>query len=118
MQRRVKNDAEMKEIDESSDLIIFAAYVAPHQPQGFMTLYAEECETYFYAFTAGREKSIGVSFGYPHMHFELMGNADTFINAYGTSPELMEAFVEAIFGEIPIVGKSPVKLYPDHIIFE
>ncbi len=116
LQRRVANDAEMKEIDETSDLIIFAVYVAPHEPKGFMSLYGEECDTYFYAFTKGKEKSIGLSMGYPHMHFNLMGNADTFINTYGRSPELMEAFVEAVFGEIPIVGKSPVQLYPDHII--
>ncbi len=116
LQRRVSSDKEMQQIDETSDLIIFAAYVAPHQPKGFMTLYDEECNTYLYAFSRGREKSIGVSMGYPHMHFEIMGNADTFINTYGTAPELMEAFVEGIFGEIPIVGNSPVQLYPDHII--
>ncbi len=117
LQRRISSDAEMNEIDETSDLIIYAVYVAPHQPKGFMTLYDKEAETYLYAFSKGQEKSIGVSFGYPHMHFELLGNADAFINAYGASPELMEAFVEAIFGEIPMVGESPVKLYPDHIVF-
>ena len=116
MQRRVSSDAEMKRIDETSDLIIYAVYVAPHQPKGFMTLYDEECNTYLYAFSRGAEKSIGVSLGYPHMHFEILGNADTFINTYGRSPELMEAFVAGIFGEIPIVGNSPVQLYPDHII--
>lgn len=118
LQRRVANAVEMKEIDETSDLIIYAVYVAPHEPKGFMSLYGEECDTYFYAFTKGKEKSIGLSMGYPHIHFNLMGNADTFINTYGRSPELMEAFVEAVFGEIPIVGKSPVKLYPDDIVLE
>lgn len=116
LQRRVADDADMDKINAQSDLIIYAAYVAGHQPKGFMTLYDEECATYFYAFTKGKEKSIGLSMGYPHLHFEIMGNADTFINAYGKSPELMEAFVEAVFGEIPIVGESPVQLYPDHVI--
>lgn len=106
----------MQEIDETSDLIIYAVYVAPHEPKGFMTLYDEECATYQMAFSKGSQKSIGCSFGYPHMHFEIMGNAKTFINAYGSSPELMEAFMEAIFGEIPFGGKSPVQLYPDHVI--
>ena len=41
-----------------------------------------------------------------------MENADTFINAYNTSPEAMQSFVEAIFGEIEIVGNSPVLLEP------
>ena len=116
LQRRIKSDAEMKEVDETSDLIIYAIYVMPHKPKGHMGLYAEECNTYLYAFSRGREKSIGVSFGYPHIHFEILGNAETFINAYGSAPELMEAFVEGIFGKIPIVGKSPVNLYPEHII--
>lgn len=116
LQRRVANDEDMDKINAQSDLIIYAAYVAGHQPKGFMTLYDEECATYFYAFTKGKEKSIGLSMGYPHLHFEIMGNAETFINTYGKSPELMEAFVEAVFGEIPIIGESPVQLYPDHVI--
>ena len=45
-------------IDAQSDLIIYATYVASHQPKGFMTIYDEECATYFYAFTKGKEKYI------------------------------------------------------------
>ena len=41
-----------------------------------------------------------------------MENADTFINAHNTTYEAKEAFVEAIFGEIEIVGNSPVLLIP------
>ncbi len=116
LQRRLSGHFEMVEIAESSDLIIYAAYVAPHMPKGGMTLYGDECNTYLYAFSQGNGKSIGASFGYPLLHFFPMGGANTFINAYSESPESMQAFVEAIFGEIPITGKSPVKLYPDHII--
>lgn len=117
LQRRIGSDAEMDEIAKNSDLIIYAAYVAPHQPKGHISLYGEECVTYLYAFSKGNEKSIGLSMGHPTMHYEIMANAETFINAYGMSPELMEAFVEAIFGEIPIVGKSPVNLTPNRLIF-
>ena len=46
------------------------------------------------------------------MHYDIMGSADAFINAYGKSPELMEATVRCILGEIPFVGESPVKLEP------
>ncbi len=117
LQRRISSDVEMDEINATSDLIIFAAYVGPHNPRGWMTLFGEEINTYFYGFTKGNEKSIGISFGHPHLHHEVMANAETFLNAYGTSPDLMEASVEAIFGEIPIVGKSPVKLIPDRVKF-
>ncbi len=112
LQRRIKSIAEMKEIDESSDLIIYAVYVAQHQPFGHMGLYGAECTTYIRAFTEGKEKSVGVSMGYPYIHYDILGNADAFINAYGTSPDIMEAFVKAVYGEIEITGKSPVELNP------
>ena len=54
--------------------------------------------------------------GYPHLQFEVMGNADNFFNTYGKSSVLMEAFVEAVLGEVPIVGESPVQPFPDHVI--
>ncbi len=112
LQRRLKNNEELEEISRNSDLIIYAVYIASHQPMGMPSLYGEECKTYMHALTSGKEKSIGVSMGYPYVHYDIMENADTFINTYGSSPELMKAFVEGIYGEIPIVGKSPVKLEP------
>lgn len=117
LQRRIQNSAEMQEIDQTSDLIIYAVFVGPHKPKGHMGLYGDEVATYLHALTAGREKSIGLSMGYPYIHHDILGNADTFINAYGSSPELMDAFVEAVYGEIEITGKSPVKLKPGRLIF-
>ena len=113
MQRRLKNARELKAMSDDSDLIIYAAYLAPHAPAGALRLVGEECRTFYYAFNHGKEKSIGVSFGYPYIHYDSMENADTFINAYWPAPENMEAFVQAIFGEIEITGKSPVKIIPD-----
>lgn len=113
MQRRLKSALELKAISDDSDLIIYAAYIAQHSPPGALRLVGEECRTFYYAFNHGKEKSIGVSFGYPYIHYDTMENADTFINAYWPAPENIEAFVQAIFGEIPITGKSPVKIIPD-----
>lgn len=110
--RRLKSTAELKEISDNSDLIIYAAYVAMHQPAGALRLFAEECFTYYHAFTHGKEKSIGVSFGYPYIHYDTMENADIFINAYNPQPETMEAFVAAILGENEIIGNSPVLIEP------
>ncbi len=112
MQRRLKSTVELKAISDNSDLIIYAAFVSMHEPAGAIRLFGEECRTYYYAFNHGKEKSIGVSFGYPYVHYDSMENADAFINAYNVAPEAMEAFVEAIFGEIEIVGNSPVLLTP------
>ena len=108
MQRRLKSTAELKEISDNSDLIIYAAYVNMHAPQGYPRLFGVEAHSFYYAFNHGKEKSIGVSFGYPYIHYDTMENADVFINAYNPQPETMEAFVAAILGEIPIVGNSPV----------
>ncbi len=112
MQRRLKSAFELKEISDSSDLIIYAADVHMHAPAGLMRLYGDEAYTYYHAFNHGKEKSIGVSFGYPYVHYDTMENAPAFINAYNALPETMEAFVAAILGEIEIVGKTPVLLEP------
>ena len=69
-----------------------------------------ECKTFLWAFSSGKEKSIGVSMGYPFVHYDLMENVDTFVNTYGMSPELMKSFVAGIFGEIPFVGEAPMRL--------
>lgn len=113
VQRRLSGEEELVKVDKESDLIIYAAYVAGHQPVGAMSLYGEEAKTYLFAFSHGKEKSIGVSFGYPYLHYDMMGGADAFVNTYGQSPDLMKAFVEAIFGDIPFQGKAPVKLPED-----
>ncbi len=112
MQRRLKNNEELEAISAQSDLILYVGYVGCHKPKGGAGLFGEECKTFLHAFTSGKEKSIGVSMGYPYLHYDYMEGVDTFINAYDMSAEMMEVFVEAIFGEIPLVGKSPVNLIP------
>ncbi len=110
LQRRLSSNEELKYISERSDLIIYAVYIGPHEPIGGMNLYGEECKTFLWALSSGKEKSIGVSMGYPYVHYDLMENADTFVNTYGMSPELMKAFVKAVFGEIPFLGEAPMRL--------
>ena len=53
--------------------------------------------------------------GYPYIHYDLLGNAETFINTYGDSESLIDACVKVIFGEDETNGVSPVKLVPDEI---
>ena len=117
VQRRLTSFAELKKIDQENDLIIYAGQISMHNPKGGVAFFGEECETFHFAFSSGKEKSIGVSFGYPYIHYDFMGNCKTFINAYNRSPEIMKAFVECIFGEIPITGKSPVPLEPSRRVW-
>ncbi|MBO5454802.1 MAG: hypothetical protein J6A69_12695 [Clostridia bacterium] len=113
IQRRLVNNEDMDRVAAESDLIVYAVYIRQHQPMGLPSLYGKEMETYFYGFTNGKEKSVGISFGYPYVHFTMLENADMFINAYSPSPEMMKACVEAIYGEIEFKGDSPVELNPD-----
>ncbi len=112
MQRRLKNTEELTRIAGEKDLILYAAYIAAHRPKGWVALFGDECETFHFAFSRGNAKSIGVSFGYPYVHYNIMDGANTFVNAYSPSREQMEAFVEALYGEIPMEGVSPVYLEP------
>ena len=112
IQRRLKSTAELKEISDNSDLIIYAAYVAMHMPAGYFRLFGEECQTFYHAFKYGKEKSVGVSFGYPYIHYDSMEGVDAFVNANSLDRDSQEAFVKALFGEIGFEGKSPVRLIP------
>ncbi|MBQ5746798.1 MAG: glycoside hydrolase family 3 protein [Clostridia bacterium] len=112
IQRRLKSTAELKEISDNSDLIIYAAYVAMFMPSGYPRLFGEECQTFYYAFKHGKEKSVGVSFGYPYIHYDSMEAIDAFVNANNIGVDSQEAFVEALFGEIGFDGNSPVDLFP------
>lgn len=109
LQRRISSYEEMDRIDAENDLIIYAGYLAPHAPMGASSFYDKECETFFYAFTKGKEKSIGVSLGSVYVYYDFYANADTFVHAYGLSPEAMESFVKSIFGEISFKGVMPYK---------
>ena len=74
---------------------------------GGLGLYAEECATYFFALHAGREKSIGVSFGNPYIYYDYCNNFPTYIHAFGATAQSQEAVVKALFGEIPFEGFFP-----------
>ncbi len=110
MQRRLSDFDELKRISDNSDLIIYSAYVDMHTPMGGPFLFGEECGTYFHAFSSGAEKSMGVSMGYPYVHFDVMENARTFVNTYSLNEKSIRALVRAMYGEIPFEGVSPVNL--------
>ena len=109
MQRRLRSMEEIEKISAENDLIIYTGYLAPHAPMGASSFYDEECETFFYAFMRGAEKSIGLSFGSVYMYYDFYANSRTFVHGYNLSREAQEAFVKAIFGEIPFSGVMPYR---------
>lgn len=102
----------LRRIEKEYDLIVYAAYVAMHQPLGMPSLYGDQAGLFFSAFRGGVEKTVGVSMGYPYLHFDMMTGARTFVNTYSPSPECQKAFVSGIYGEIPFVGISPYDVEP------
>ncbi len=107
MQRRLTGYAEIKKIAAENDLILYVSYTACHAPMGGLGLYAEECATYFFALDAGKEKSIGVSFGSPYIYYDYCNNFETYIHAFSPIPESQAAVVRALFGEVPFEGFFP-----------
>lgn len=107
VQRRVASMEDMAAIDAKSDLIIYAGYLFHHAPMGASSFYGEECATFFYAFTKGIEKSIGVSMGSPYVYYDFYSNLNMFAHIYSLSREAQEAFIKGIFGEIPFRGEMP-----------
>lgn len=108
----IEEITDMEKTANEADLILFAVYIAPHRPMGMPSLYGKQMETYFRAFSYGKEKSIGVSMGYPYVHFDFMGGADTFLNIYSTNPASLKAFVKALYGEITPTTNSPIDIEP------
>lgn len=102
------NDA--KKVADESDLIVYAGFIGPHAPKGMPSFYGEVFWSLRYAFIEGNEKSVGVSLGYPFIHYHCMDDSLCFFNLYRTNPEVMEAFVAAMYGEIEPKGISPLDL--------
>lgn len=102
----------IQKLAKENDLIIYAAYVAGHAPMGMPSLYDAKIKTYIQAFTYGKEKSIGVSLGYPYVHIDFMVGANTFFNLYSPAVESQIAFVKVLYGEIPPSTVSPLDVEP------
>lgn len=106
------NRQNVEALDKENDLIIYAAYVNMHAPVGMPSLYGDKMKHYFHAFTRGKEKSIGVSLGYPFAHVDFMAGADTFFNIYYPNPESLTALVKVLYGELPPCTVSPIDVEP------
>lgn len=110
LQRRLSSWQELDEISRENDLIVYVGYIYFHAPKGAPSFYGDEQGAFRYAFTSGKEKSIGISLGYPYIHYNFMDYCPVFVNGYNPTPYTQKAFVSAIYGEIPFLGKSPVDL--------
>lgn len=111
---RLTGKQQLRELDETCDIIIYACFLAQSRPLG-MSVYArkEELYTLFHSLSFGADKSVGVSFGAPSIYYNYFENVDAFINAYSPDEQTMRAFVDGILGKFPFNETSPVPLTPE-----
>ncbi|MBO5929722.1 MAG: glycoside hydrolase family 3 protein [Clostridia bacterium] len=113
LKKRPESYQEIEEAAEKSDLIIYAGYIAFHEPKGAPSFYGDEFWALRYAFTAGKEKSIGISLGYPYIHYYFMDDAEVFVNLYRPHEAVLKAFVAAVYGESEFKGVAPLNMNMD-----
>lgn len=98
------------QLADNADIILFAMFSRSFRPQGFLDYYADAAGTLQMAFSAGKDKTIGVSFGSPYFFKQYFPRASAFVNAYSMLDCQVEAFVKAFFGEEDFGMYSPVSL--------
>jgi hypothetical protein len=79
-------------------------------PCGPLNFFEEQAGMLWGALTAGMAKSVVVSFGSPYLGHEYFETAPAYLNAHFPDPATQEAVVQALLGEIPFCGVSPVRL--------
>jgi len=111
---RIENKAQLQQIADTKDLIIYACFLAQGRPLG-MSVYSrkQDMSTLFNSLSYGAEKSVVVSFGAASIYYNYFENADAYINAYSPDPGTMQAFVDGILGDFELTGSSPIPLRPE-----
>lgn len=110
LRRTPESFAEVAEAAQNSDLIVYVGHIAFHDPMGEPSFFGSEFWALRYAFSAGREKSVGISTGFPFIHYMFMDDAEAFINCYSPDTCVQEAVVKAIYGEIGFDGVAPLDM--------
>lgn len=101
---------QLDQVGKDYDFIIYLLSRYPHRPMGPLSFWGNEAAAVWSSLSNAKEKSIIVSLGSPYHFVDYYQSANIFINAYSIAPESQKAVVRAIFGEIPFVGVSPVKI--------
>jgi len=88
------------------DLVVVALAVRARSGSGQITV-PETARKLIAQFTA--KPLIAVSFGTPYLIREIP-SVETYLCAYGPQPVMQVAVAQALYGEVPITGKLPVRL--------
>ncbi|WP_207420369.1 glycoside hydrolase family 3 protein [Desertivirga brevis] len=99
-----------EDVTKKYDKIIVAVVRQTHTPFGPLQLYDDEAQTAWGVNAMPKDKVIVVSFGSPYILNEYFERVNTCINAYSNGPEMHNAVVKVLTGELKAEGISPVKL--------
>lgn len=113
LRRSITTPQDMHEVSQNYDLIVYASYIGPHNPMGMPAFSGDDCKTFWWVLTEGKEKSIGVSLGYPFMYYNYYQTCPTYINTFGSSKENVEECVKGMYGEFEISTTSPFPIKPE-----
>ncbi|MBQ9977393.1 MAG: glycoside hydrolase family 3 protein [Clostridia bacterium] len=109
------SEAELAEIAENYDLIVYVGYSARWMPRGYGSFFGDEVITFQNALRSGTEKSIGIGVGSPAMYYDFYEAFPTYVNVPNYFPELIEATIAALYGEIGFDGCAPFQLIPRYV---
>ena len=100
----------MEDVTSEFDKVIVAIVRQTHTPFGPLQLYDDEAQTAWGVNAMPKDKVIVVSFGSPYLLNEYFERVNTCINAYSNGPEMHNAVIKVLTGEIQAKGVSPVAL--------
>lgn len=109
MRRNIWTDG-VEEAGREQDLILFALCRRHHIPIGPMDFWGDEAGSIWSSNCSDKTKTVVASFGTPYLYRYYKTSGVTYVNAYSSGRLVIQAFVRALFGEIPFAGKSSVKL--------
>lgn len=99
-----------EDVTSRYDKVIVAVVRQTHTPFGPLQLYDDEAQTAWGVNAMPKDKVIVVSFGSPYLLNEYFERVNTCINAYSNGPEMHNAVIKVLTGEIAAKGVSPVVL--------
>jgi beta-glucosidase-like glycosyl hydrolase/uncharacterized lipoprotein YddW (UPF0748 family) len=96
---------------DSADLVVFTPFVRPSAWQGDLAMAPPVTERI--RRIATRRPTVALSFGSPYVISEVP-EVGTYLVAWGQANVVQEAAARALAGEVPITGRLPTAIPPDH----
>ena len=103
----VHGDGHIREIDETCDLILYFAHIAPHSPYGGASFFMYKATQFLNVLKYGAEKSVCVGTGSPFVFYDWFSTSKNFLNLYTYDPETLKMLVRGLYGECEFEGKCP-----------